>query len=171
MTERPPIEALEARTKTTSGYVSIERDELAALLEYVRELEGQVACGDTRADYDHARKVLYKQAVDAKAECESLRAQLSARLRKLEKENDKGVRCCGGCPDCIGIGAHHEIRALRAQLEAKTRECEGLRESLKTATRQAIDGWAVGDGESHSPMMRVVRANARELLPDWSPDD
>jgi hypothetical protein len=44
--------------------------------------------------------------------------QVSARLRELEKENDKGVRCCGGCPDCIGIGAHHEIRALRAQLEA-----------------------------------------------------
>lgn len=54
---------------------------------------------------------------------------------RQRKENDAGVKCCGGCPDCIGIGAHHAIRALRAALT----EARELARSLDWCGQQDVD--------------------------------
>ena len=57
--------------------------------------------------------------------------------------SDYSVRCCRGCPDCIGIGAHHQIRALNdriAQLEAELTLYRDLESACRNArTYQGLD--------------------------------
>lgn len=66
------------------------------------------------------------------------RDALAAENERLLRENDKGVRCCGGCPDCQAIGAsyHHTARALKkaearvSALEAALREIVNMSDTL-----------------------------------------
>lgn len=51
--------------------------------------------------------------------------------RKRLKEQEEGIRCCGGCPDCLGIGAGEQIASL-------TRDNARLRAFLRH-TLQRID--------------------------------
>ena len=49
-------------------------------------------------------------------------------LDRIDELEAASVRCCRGCPDCIGVGAHHQIRALNDRIaELEAREDELLR--------------------------------------------